>query len=246
MNRSKLISAVIAALIFTGGLAAQAGCASSGMKKPTLVYVDRHNNIPSDISSQFLYRYERFISGKEKRAFKKLQTDEDRQVFIDKFWAERDPNPATPENEEKERIDGLIDQIDSEPFFSGSGLSGLTFRSNGGFRGDMAWVYLLHGEPNAMDMLSGNRFVDLMLWVYLDESNGRVLYAFLFYQKGGFGEYHLFSQESYRMDFCGAINEISKFKQYSLEMGRQCPEAEAVLREIFYANGKAGLINGYI
>ena len=36
------------------------------------------------------------------RAFKALQTDEEREHFIEQFWLRRDPTPGTPENEFKE------------------------------------------------------------------------------------------------------------------------------------------------
>ncbi|MCX6563307.1 MAG: TonB family protein [Candidatus Aminicenantes bacterium] len=41
------------------------------------------------------------ISAKEKDVFLKLQTDKERDTFIEAFWKARDPNPATPENEFK-------------------------------------------------------------------------------------------------------------------------------------------------
>jgi TonB family protein len=41
------------------------------------------------------------ISAKEKDVFLKLQTDKERDLFIESFWKQRDPNPATTENEYK-------------------------------------------------------------------------------------------------------------------------------------------------
>jgi TonB family protein len=41
------------------------------------------------------------ISEKEKDVFLKLKTDKERQVFVEAFWKQRDPNPATPDNEMK-------------------------------------------------------------------------------------------------------------------------------------------------
>src|ERR1700760_4569217 len=39
------------------------------------------------------------ITADEKRAFKALQTDEERENFIENFWRRRDPDPDTEENE---------------------------------------------------------------------------------------------------------------------------------------------------
>ncbi len=42
------------------------------------------------------------ITGDEKKAFKTLKTDEEREAFIENFWRRRDPNPDTEENEYRE------------------------------------------------------------------------------------------------------------------------------------------------
>jgi TonB family protein len=42
------------------------------------------------------------ITDKEKDVFLKLATDKERDVFMESFWKQRDPNPATPQNEFKE------------------------------------------------------------------------------------------------------------------------------------------------
>lgn len=42
------------------------------------------------------------ITDEEKQAFSRLRTDEERQQFVEQFWARRDPTPDTEENEYKE------------------------------------------------------------------------------------------------------------------------------------------------
>jgi GWxTD domain-containing protein len=42
------------------------------------------------------------ITDEERQAFKRLQTDEEREQFIEQFWLRRDPSPDTVENEFKE------------------------------------------------------------------------------------------------------------------------------------------------
>jgi len=42
------------------------------------------------------------ITDEEKQAFKRLNTDEERQQFVEQFWLRRDPTPDTEENEYKE------------------------------------------------------------------------------------------------------------------------------------------------
>lgn len=42
------------------------------------------------------------ITDEERAAFKRLQTDEEREQFIEQFWLRRDPTPDSAENEFKE------------------------------------------------------------------------------------------------------------------------------------------------
>ncbi|GEM_PF-5924077 len=243
MTRSKALAfALIILSLFI------VGCASGGMKKPT-VFVDQYNMIPADIPSQFPNRYERFISDKEQNEFEKLLTDEERQTFIDKFWLERDPDPSTLENEHKQEIDERIDDIANERFLNTPGVFGLSFRTNGGFRGDMAQVYLLHGEPYAMDILEGNSFVPLMLWFYINPEKGGIFYTFLFYQRGSMGAFSLFQQDAYQLDHCGAVNEIMAHKEYSyLGSGSQAcpPNVEEIFRDLQMSSSKGNILDGYI
>lgn len=43
------------------------------------------------------------ITDQERKAFKALATDEERENFIEQFWRRRDPNPDTEENEFREQ-----------------------------------------------------------------------------------------------------------------------------------------------
>ena len=42
------------------------------------------------------------ISDEERKAFKKLSNDEERDAFIEQFWLRRNPNPDSPDNEFRE------------------------------------------------------------------------------------------------------------------------------------------------
>ncbi|MCK7477953.1 MAG: GWxTD domain-containing protein [Candidatus Moduliflexus flocculans] len=44
---------------------------------------------------------EYIIAPMEREVFLKLQSDRERDLFIEAFWKQRDPNPGTPENEFK-------------------------------------------------------------------------------------------------------------------------------------------------
>jgi len=111
----------------------------------------------------------------------------------------------------------------------------------------MAHVYLLHGEPDVVDLIEGGSFVPMMLWVYINPENGRLLYAFMFYQKGGSGEFTLFYQDSYKMDQCGAIYEVATVRSYNYNGGggQNCPsDLYDVYGEIARSTGKNGFLDG--
>src|ERR671929_2207124 len=64
---------------------------------------ERERNVKKERSNMFKKWIEEdvsyIITPEEKRAWNKLQTDEEREQFIDAFWRRRDPDPDTDENE---------------------------------------------------------------------------------------------------------------------------------------------------
>ena len=144
-----------------------------------------------DFDLDFLIRYRRLIDNKTRDAFKKLRTDEEKTVFIEKFWKERDPDPATEVNEFEAQYDQKISDIENEIFLTDPDLSQFTFRNNGGLNGDPAWVYLIFGFPTIKaDLLNANHVDELMVWIYVDTRGG--VYRFLFYKDHG-GNFRLFN-----------------------------------------------------
>ncbi|MBI1358277.1 MAG: GWxTD domain-containing protein [Acidobacteria bacterium] len=78
----------------------------------------------------------------ERRAFEALPSDAERDEFIAKFWADRDPTPGTPENEFKtehyRRIAYVNDRYkDEEP--------------RGGWRTERGRIYILLGPPDEIE-----------------------------------------------------------------------------------------------
>ena len=63
----------------------------------------------------------------EKKAWKNVATDADAEKFIALFWAKRDPDIKTPENEFRERFDALVKLAD-EGFTLGRRRGALTER----------------------------------------------------------------------------------------------------------------------
>jgi GWxTD domain-containing protein len=77
------------------------------------------------------------ITDEERQAFKRLQTDEERQQFIEQFWLRRDPTPDTEENEFKEEHYRRIAYA-NERYASGIP----------GWKTDRGRIYITFGPPD--------------------------------------------------------------------------------------------------
>jgi GWxTD domain-containing protein len=77
------------------------------------------------------------ITDEERTAFKRLQTDEEREQFIEQFWLRRDPTPDSIENEFKEEHYRRI-AYTNENFASGIP----------GWKTDRGRIYITYGPPD--------------------------------------------------------------------------------------------------
>lgn len=80
------------------------------------------------------------ITSEEKKAFKALKTDEERENFIENFWRRRDPNPDTEENEYREEYYERIAYA-NEHFASGIP----------GWMTDRGRIYITWGKPDSIE-----------------------------------------------------------------------------------------------
>jgi GWxTD domain-containing protein len=80
------------------------------------------------------------ITDEEKRAFKNLSTDDEREQFIEAFWERRNPNPGTPENEFKEEYYRRIAYA-NEHYASGIP----------GWKADRGRIYIMYGPADEVD-----------------------------------------------------------------------------------------------
>lgn len=80
------------------------------------------------------------ITGEELQAFKQLSNDEERDNFIEQFWARRDPTPDTVENEFKEEHYRRIAYA-NEHFPAGKA----------GWRTDRGRIYVVWGPPDEIE-----------------------------------------------------------------------------------------------
>src|ERR671923_177063 len=80
------------------------------------------------------------ITDEERKAFKKLATDDERERFIEEFWRRRDPDPDTDENEYREEYYERIAYA-NEHFASGIP----------GWKTDRGRIYIMFGKPDEID-----------------------------------------------------------------------------------------------
>jgi len=80
------------------------------------------------------------ITDEERKAWKRLSTDDEREQFIEQFWLRRDPTPDTEENEYKEEHYRRIAYA-NERFASGIP----------GWKTDRGRIYIVYGPPDEID-----------------------------------------------------------------------------------------------
>ncbi|MGH9499120.1 MAG: GWxTD domain-containing protein [Terriglobales bacterium] len=80
------------------------------------------------------------ISDEERKAFKQLSNDEERDQFIEAFWQRRDPTPDTEENEFKEEHYRRIEYA-NEHFAAGIP----------GWRTDRGRIYIMYGPADEIE-----------------------------------------------------------------------------------------------
>ena len=82
------------------------------------------------------------ITREERAAFLRLESDPERERFIEQFWLRRDPTPGTPENEFKEEHYRRIAQAN---------LRFPTATGTPGWKTDRGRIYITFGPPDEID-----------------------------------------------------------------------------------------------
>jgi GWxTD domain-containing protein len=121
-----------------------AGIAASAQPKPKDTSqdpTDKPRNVKPELKKAYKDWLEKdvvyIITDEERKAFKKLQTDEERERFIEEFWRRRDPDPDTDENEFKEEYYERVAYA-NEHFASGIP----------GWKSDRGRIWIMYGKPD--------------------------------------------------------------------------------------------------
>ena len=152
-----------------------------------LLTLHAKNKSPSDLPEMYRKWLEEevvyIITKTEKAVFLKLESDRERNMFIEAFWKQRDPTPGSPENENKTEHYRRFNYANQH------------FRP-GGWRSDMGKVYIILGEPLYIQRhTSYTKVYPMEIWSYQQAPRGGLPPNFnvVFYDKRGAGEYVLYS-----------------------------------------------------
>ncbi len=127
------------------------------------------------------------ISDPERELFLSLETQEERERFIEAFWRVRDPDPATKQNE-------FIAEHYRRLEYANQSLSRETARP--GWKTDRGRMYIILGEPQQITRFeSQNEVVQCELWVYPAQPERGLPSSFnlLFFRRRAVGEYELYN-----------------------------------------------------
>jgi GWxTD domain-containing protein len=127
------------------------------------------------------------ITKRERDVFQKLQTDRERDIFIDAFWKQRDPTPETPRNEFKEEHLRRLDYANR-----------VLGRSTPlpGWKTDRGRIYIILGPPKNIEQYTNvNGVYPTEIWFYLGDPDLGLPTAFniIFFKREGSGDFTLYS-----------------------------------------------------
>lgn len=124
------------------------------------------------------------ITPKEKEVFLQLQSNSERDLFIQAFWKQRDPTIGTEKNEFQDEHYRRFNYVNRRYRYSGKP----------GWKTDRGKVYILLGEPNNIQPFAAGAHYPAELWAYqgLNLHSLPSAFSILFFQKGRIGDYILY------------------------------------------------------
>lgn len=127
------------------------------------------------------------IAPLEEEVFLQLQSDRERDLFIQAFWAQRDPSKGDNENEFRKEHNRRINYANQ--YFGRA-------TPKAGWKTARGRMYIILGEPNDRIRFEGkNQVYNTEVWFYQGLSKVGLPPGFnlVFFQQGGVGEYILYS-----------------------------------------------------
>jgi GWxTD domain-containing protein len=120
------------------------------------------------------------ISAKERAAFEKLTTNEERDKFIEQFWERRNPHPGSPTNTFKQEHYRRMAYA-NQHFAS----------TKPGWQTDRGHIYIVYGPPDEIDSHPAAKPGGYEQWMYHHAQGHPADWIVTFVDKSGKGDYHL-------------------------------------------------------
>jgi GWxTD domain-containing protein len=126
------------------------------------------------------------ITPAENEVFYKLETDKDRDLFIEEFWHQRDPTPETPRNEFREEHYRRVEYTNKK-FGRGTPIKG--------WRTDRGRFYIKLGNPEFVEKYMDGDIHPIEIWYYSSSPKftRSPFFRLLFFQRHGAGEFELYN-----------------------------------------------------
>ncbi|MBE3131701.1 MAG: GWxTD domain-containing protein [Acidobacteria bacterium] len=149
------------------------------------------------------------ITSHERDVFRQLQTDRERDIFVEAFWKHRDPEPETPRNEFEEEHYRRLNYANST-FGRSTPLPG--------WKTDRGRIHILLGPPKNIEQYTNvNGVHPVEIWFYLGDPEIGLPTGFnvIFFKRNGAGDYILYSPtvdgpRSLIADSMGGYRDVSR------------------------------------
>jgi len=149
------------------------------------------------------------ITSHERDVFRQLQTDRERDIFVEAFWKHRDPEPATPKNEFEEEHYRRLNYANST-YGRSTPLPG--------WKTDRGRIHILLGPPKNIEQYTNvNGVHPVEIWFYLGDPDLGLPTGFnvIFFKRDGAGDYILYSPasdgpRSLIADSMGGFRDVSR------------------------------------
>ena len=174
LKRSVYATGVLVAIVF--GL----------LLYPPAAMAAKHPQLPPRYEHWLDQEVNYLITNQEKAVFLGLATDQDRDHFIESFWAIRNPDPNSPSNTFREEHYRRLEYVNAH--------FGSAFAADG-WRTDRGMVYITLGPPQQKRSYPNARELKAIeTWFYQDPASALAPYfSVLFYKKSNAEDFQIYS-----------------------------------------------------
>jgi GWxTD domain-containing protein len=149
---------------------------------------EREDKLPAQYKKWLQEEVTYIISKVERDVFLGLQSEQEREAFVESFWRKRDENPSTPENEYRTEHYKRLEYANE---FLGRDTAAP------GWRTDRGRYYILLGEPRNRLYVDNDAVYPCELWFFDNPDLKRYglppFFSLLFFRRFGAGEMELYS-----------------------------------------------------